>query len=71
MIVSQSDPTSQARLEVDDGDLTAALTVTAPRPTGGTVRLAEKWFMLGKPADTIRLGGRLGGRAIALSTPAG
>jgi pimeloyl-ACP methyl ester carboxylesterase len=58
-------------VDVDNGDLTATLTVTVPGQRGGTVALSGQWFTFNTDAGVIRIDGRLGGRQVALSTPAG
>lgn len=54
---------------IDNGQLTATLTVTAPG--GGHITLNGRWFTFGTTAGTFHVHGRLGRHTIALSTPAG
>lgn len=64
-----ADVAVDGRVDVAEGDLSATLAVTSPG--GGNVRLRGRWFTPARAAGVIRVDGRLGGRRVALSTPAG
>jgi pimeloyl-ACP methyl ester carboxylesterase len=65
-----ADVAVDGRVDVAGSDLSATLTVASPAGDG-TLRLRGRWFTPDRKAGTIRIDGRLGGRRLALSTPAG
>jgi pimeloyl-ACP methyl ester carboxylesterase len=65
-----ADVAVSGRVDVAGSDLSATLSVASPGG-GGRVRLRGRWFTPAHEAGTVRIDGRLGGRRVALATPAG
>jgi pimeloyl-ACP methyl ester carboxylesterase len=65
-----ADVAVDGRVDVAGSALSATLTVASPAGRG-TLRLRGRWFTGDRKAGTVRIGGRIGGRRVALATPAG